>query len=168
MYGPESRARARHNQNFFRNFLVIFNRCREGEVASMPLSPFTRDTSDPHEDVNWALSEVEKKPMQASQGLKSGKNVAARFQFFTKHFSQNALCVRTACSAEGGLWCSERQLLYVCKKLWHIFEVQTASLALQKRSAPSHWHWQDWESMPQLFKLWWTWRTQKWTSWPTF
>ena len=23
MYGPESRARARHNQNFFRNFLVI-------------------------------------------------------------------------------------------------------------------------------------------------
>ncbi|KAM9762562.1 uncharacterized protein ACNS7B_004605 isoform 1-T1 [Menidia menidia] len=41
---------------------IFFNRRREGEVAGMPLSAFTnRDTSDPHEDVDWALSEVEKK-----------------------------------------------------------------------------------------------------------
>ncbi|KAL1250963.1 hypothetical protein QQF64_018759 [Cirrhinus molitorella] len=42
--------------------MIIFNRPREGEVASMPLTVFlSRDTSDPHEDVDWALSEVEKK-----------------------------------------------------------------------------------------------------------
>ncbi|KAF7641213.1 hypothetical protein LDENG_00288930 [Lucifuga dentata] len=42
--------------------IILFNRRREGEVASMPLSAFSsRDTSDPHEDVDWALSEVEKK-----------------------------------------------------------------------------------------------------------
>ncbi|XP_016142227.1 uncharacterized protein [Sinocyclocheilus grahami] len=42
--------------------IIIFNRHRGGEVASMPLSAFlSRDTSDPHEDVDWALSEVEKK-----------------------------------------------------------------------------------------------------------
>ncbi|XP_052445508.1 uncharacterized protein LOC127987297 isoform X1 [Carassius gibelio] len=42
--------------------MILFNRRREGEVASMPLSVFlSRDTSDPHEDVDWALSEVEKK-----------------------------------------------------------------------------------------------------------
>lgn len=42
--------------------IILFNRRRKGEVASMPLSPFSsRDTSDPHEDVDWALSEVEKK-----------------------------------------------------------------------------------------------------------
>ncbi|XP_067253173.1 uncharacterized protein [Chanodichthys erythropterus] len=42
--------------------MILFNRRREGEVASMPLSAFlSRDTSDPHEDVDWALSEVEKK-----------------------------------------------------------------------------------------------------------
>nr|XP_033936611.1 uncharacterized protein LOC117445218 [Pseudochaenichthys georgianus] len=42
--------------------IILFNRRREGEVASMPLTAFlSRDTSDPHEDVNWALSEVEKK-----------------------------------------------------------------------------------------------------------
>ena len=42
--------------------IILFNRRGEGEVASMPLSAFSsRDTSDPHEDVNWALSEVEKK-----------------------------------------------------------------------------------------------------------
>ncbi len=41
---------------------ILFNRCREGEVASMPLSAFlSRDTSDHHEDLDWALSEVEKK-----------------------------------------------------------------------------------------------------------
>ncbi|XP_030012491.1 uncharacterized protein LOC115434595 [Sphaeramia orbicularis] len=40
---------------------ILFNRRREGEVASMPLSAFlSRDTTDPHEDVDWALSEVEK------------------------------------------------------------------------------------------------------------
>lgn len=40
---------------------ILFNRRREGEVASMPLSAFlSRDTSDPHEDLDWALSEVEK------------------------------------------------------------------------------------------------------------
>ncbi|XP_047669380.1 uncharacterized protein LOC125141188 isoform X2 [Tachysurus fulvidraco] len=42
--------------------IILFNRRREGEVSSMPLSAFlTRDTSDPHADVDWALSEVEKK-----------------------------------------------------------------------------------------------------------
>ncbi|XP_074540059.1 uncharacterized protein LOC141806728 isoform X2 [Halichoeres trimaculatus] len=42
--------------------IILFNRRREGEVASMPLSAFlTRDSTDPHEDVDWALSEVEKK-----------------------------------------------------------------------------------------------------------
>nr|XP_055046620.1 uncharacterized protein LOC129432300 isoform X3 [Misgurnus anguillicaudatus] len=42
--------------------IILFNRRREGEVASMPLSVFlSRDTSEPHEDVDWALSEVEKK-----------------------------------------------------------------------------------------------------------
>ncbi|KAM9386080.1 uncharacterized protein KZ484_007640 [Pholidichthys leucotaenia] len=41
--------------------IILFNRRREGEVASMPLSAFSsRDTSDPHEDVDWALSELEK------------------------------------------------------------------------------------------------------------
>ncbi|XP_035462863.1 uncharacterized protein LOC118284224 isoform X2 [Scophthalmus maximus] len=42
--------------------IILFNRRREGEVASMPLSAFlTRDVSDPHQDLDWALSEVEKK-----------------------------------------------------------------------------------------------------------
>lgn len=41
---------------------ILFNRRREGEVASMPLSAFlSRDTSDHHEDLDWALSEAEKK-----------------------------------------------------------------------------------------------------------
>ncbi|XP_069380678.1 uncharacterized protein [Paralichthys olivaceus] len=41
--------------------IILFNRRREGEVASMPLSAFlSRDTSDPHTDVDWALSELEK------------------------------------------------------------------------------------------------------------
>ncbi|XP_042612413.1 uncharacterized protein LOC109073813 isoform X2 [Cyprinus carpio] len=42
--------------------IILFNRKRGGEVASMPLSAFlSRDTSDLHEDVDWALSKVEKK-----------------------------------------------------------------------------------------------------------
>ncbi|XP_076855742.1 uncharacterized protein LOC143510359 isoform X2 [Brachyhypopomus gauderio] len=42
--------------------IILFNRRREGEVSSMPLSTFlSRDTSDPHGDIDWALSEVEKK-----------------------------------------------------------------------------------------------------------
>ncbi|XP_076012340.1 uncharacterized protein LOC143004999 [Genypterus blacodes] len=42
--------------------IILFNRRREEQVASMPLSAvLTRDTSDPHDDVDWALSEVEKK-----------------------------------------------------------------------------------------------------------
>ncbi|XP_059426103.1 uncharacterized protein LOC132160437 [Carassius carassius] len=42
--------------------MILFNWRREGEVASMPLSVFlSRDTSDPNEDVDWGLSEVEKK-----------------------------------------------------------------------------------------------------------
>ncbi|XP_051285298.1 uncharacterized protein LOC127379576 isoform X6 [Dicentrarchus labrax] len=41
---------------------ILFNRRREGEVGSMPLSAFlSRDSSDPHQDLDWALSEVEKK-----------------------------------------------------------------------------------------------------------
>ncbi|KAK0142446.1 hypothetical protein N1851_019828 [Merluccius polli] len=45
--------------------IIFFNGCREGEVASMPLSAFlSRDTSDPHQDLDWALSEVEKKTLQ--------------------------------------------------------------------------------------------------------
>ncbi|XP_050965197.1 uncharacterized protein rnf214 isoform X2 [Labeo rohita] len=41
--------------------IVLFNRHRGGEVASMHLSAYlSRDASDPHEDVEWALSEVEK------------------------------------------------------------------------------------------------------------
>ena len=41
--------------------VIIFNRRREGEVSSMPLTAYlSRDTSDPHEDVDWALTEVEK------------------------------------------------------------------------------------------------------------
>ncbi|KAG7472086.1 hypothetical protein MATL_G00104710 [Megalops atlanticus] len=42
--------------------IILFNRRREGEVASMPLSAFlSRDTSNSHEDVDWALTETEKK-----------------------------------------------------------------------------------------------------------
>ncbi|CAJ1071516.1 uncharacterized protein LOC124050300 [Xyrichtys novacula] len=42
--------------------IILFNRRREGEVSSMPLSAFlSRDSTDAHEDVDWALSEVEKK-----------------------------------------------------------------------------------------------------------
>ncbi|XP_016309118.1 uncharacterized protein LOC107663407 isoform X4 [Sinocyclocheilus anshuiensis] len=42
--------------------IILFNRRRGGEVASMPLSVFfSRDTSDPHDGVDWALSEVENK-----------------------------------------------------------------------------------------------------------
>lgn len=42
--------------------IILFNRRREGEVASMPLSAFlSRDKSDPHQDLDWALSEVEKR-----------------------------------------------------------------------------------------------------------
>lgn len=42
--------------------LILFNRRREGEVACMPLSAFlSRDTSVPHDDLDWALSELEKK-----------------------------------------------------------------------------------------------------------
>lgn len=42
--------------------IILFNRCREGEVASMPLVAFlSRDTSHQHQDIDWALSEVEKK-----------------------------------------------------------------------------------------------------------
>jgi len=45
--------------------IILFNRRREGEVARMPLSAFlSRDTSDPHQDLDWALSEVEKKTLQ--------------------------------------------------------------------------------------------------------
>ncbi|CAM4558620.1 unnamed protein product [Leuciscus chuanchicus] len=41
--------------------MILFNRRREGEVSSMPLSAFlSRDTSDPHEDVDWAFFEVKK------------------------------------------------------------------------------------------------------------
>ncbi|XP_026187046.1 uncharacterized protein LOC113144933 isoform X2 [Mastacembelus armatus] len=40
---------------------ILFNRNREGQVASMPLSAFLcRDTSDSLQDLDWALSEVEK------------------------------------------------------------------------------------------------------------
>ncbi|XP_055022443.1 uncharacterized protein LOC129412454 isoform X2 [Boleophthalmus pectinirostris] len=42
--------------------VILFNRRREGEVSKMSLSAFTsRDRSAPHEDVNLALSELEKK-----------------------------------------------------------------------------------------------------------
>lgn len=42
--------------------VILFNRRREGEVSKMSLSAYTsRDTSAPHEDVNLALSELEKK-----------------------------------------------------------------------------------------------------------
>ncbi|XP_061774235.1 uncharacterized protein LOC133564121 isoform X2 [Nerophis ophidion] len=42
--------------------IILFNRPREGEVAATPLLAFlSRDTADPHEDLDWALSEVEKK-----------------------------------------------------------------------------------------------------------
>lgn len=45
--------------------IILFNRRREGEVASMPLAAFlSRDTSDQHQDVDWALTEVEKKLCQ--------------------------------------------------------------------------------------------------------
>ncbi|XP_056623629.1 uncharacterized protein LOC130436722 isoform X2 [Triplophysa dalaica] len=41
--------------------VILLNRRREGEVASVLLSAFlSRDTFDPYEDVDWALSEVEK------------------------------------------------------------------------------------------------------------
>nr|XP_061841374.1 uncharacterized protein LOC133622559 isoform X1 [Nerophis lumbriciformis] len=39
--------------------IILFNRRREGEVAAMPLLAFL--STDPHENVDWALSEVEKK-----------------------------------------------------------------------------------------------------------
>ncbi|XP_037396108.1 uncharacterized protein LOC108443045 [Pygocentrus nattereri] len=42
--------------------IILFNRRREGEVSCMLLSAFlSRDSSDPHDDLDWALSEVEKK-----------------------------------------------------------------------------------------------------------
>ncbi|KAL7842719.1 hypothetical protein SRHO_G00244080 [Serrasalmus rhombeus] len=42
--------------------IILFNRRREGEVSCMLLSAFlSRDSSDPHDDIDWALSEVEKK-----------------------------------------------------------------------------------------------------------
>ncbi|XP_041833038.1 uncharacterized protein LOC121634460 [Melanotaenia boesemani] len=45
--------------------IILFNRRREGEVASMPLEVFlSRDTSHQHQDVDWALTEVEKKLCQ--------------------------------------------------------------------------------------------------------
>lgn len=41
--------------------IILFNRRREGEVSKMVLSSFlSRDISTPHEDIDWALSEVEK------------------------------------------------------------------------------------------------------------
>lgn len=41
--------------------VILFNRRREGEVSKMLVSTFIlRDKSDPHEDVNVALSELEK------------------------------------------------------------------------------------------------------------
>nr|XP_020466964.1 uncharacterized protein LOC109966462 isoform X2 [Monopterus albus] len=41
---------------------ILFNRCREVHVESMPLSAFlSRDSSDSHQDVDWALTEVEKR-----------------------------------------------------------------------------------------------------------
>ncbi|XP_028319226.1 uncharacterized protein LOC114473662 [Gouania willdenowi] len=41
--------------------IILFNRRREGEVSRMRLSSFlTRDTSTPHGDIDWALSEAEK------------------------------------------------------------------------------------------------------------
>ncbi|KAG7517083.1 hypothetical protein JOB18_048796 [Solea senegalensis] len=42
--------------------IILFNRHKQGEVASMPLSAFlSRDKSAPHQDLDWALSEVEKR-----------------------------------------------------------------------------------------------------------
>lgn len=42
--------------------IILFNRRRERKVASMPLSAYlSRDTVNVYEDVDWALSEVEKK-----------------------------------------------------------------------------------------------------------
>ncbi|XP_036379353.1 uncharacterized protein LOC118774233 isoform X4 [Megalops cyprinoides] len=42
--------------------IILFNRRREGEVSSMALSSFlSRDNSSLHDDIEWALSEVEKK-----------------------------------------------------------------------------------------------------------
>ncbi|XP_061620861.1 uncharacterized protein LOC133473276 isoform X1 [Phyllopteryx taeniolatus] len=42
--------------------IIIFNRRREAVVANMPLSAFlASETVDPHKNVDWALSEVEKK-----------------------------------------------------------------------------------------------------------
>ncbi|XP_034529641.1 uncharacterized protein LOC117805134 isoform X2 [Notolabrus celidotus] len=42
--------------------VILFNRRRAGEVSKMPLSSFlSNNPSDPHEDVNEALSAVEKK-----------------------------------------------------------------------------------------------------------
>ena len=42
--------------------VIIFNRRREGEVSKMPLNAFTlRDTSVTHPDVEFALSDLEKK-----------------------------------------------------------------------------------------------------------
>ncbi|XP_048829702.1 uncharacterized protein LOC125706891 isoform X7 [Brienomyrus brachyistius] len=41
--------------------IILFNRRREGEVSRMPLSAFlSRDTSGHHDDLDWALSELEK------------------------------------------------------------------------------------------------------------
>lgn len=41
---------------------ILFKHRREGEVAGMPLSAFiSQDKLDPYEDVDWALSEVEKR-----------------------------------------------------------------------------------------------------------
>ncbi|XP_060936018.1 uncharacterized protein LOC133012072 [Limanda limanda] len=45
--------------------VILFNRRRAGEVSKMPLSAYlSEDSSDPHEDVNEALSDLEKKLCQ--------------------------------------------------------------------------------------------------------
>lgn len=41
--------------------LLLLNQLREGEVASMPLSALQdRGSSGPHQDLDWALSQVER------------------------------------------------------------------------------------------------------------
>lgn len=50
--------------------VILFNRRREGEVSKMSLSAFIlREKSDPHEDINEALSELERKLCQYFQRI---------------------------------------------------------------------------------------------------
>ncbi|KAF7643120.1 hypothetical protein LDENG_00244740 [Lucifuga dentata] len=76
--------------------IILFNQCREGEMASMSLHVFlSRDISNPHEDVDLVLSEVEKKTLQTF--LKNCYKEQTMSTSSNSVDSKNAVCSRHAC-----------------------------------------------------------------------